>query len=720
MGAVYEAVRDDGQFEQKVAIKVLRPSIGDPEHLLNERKILAQLKHPYIAQLIDGGQVDGLNYIVMELVDGQPLDVYARKFRLGLRDRLQLMIKVCEAVQCAHANLIVHRDLKPANILVTSEGNPKLLDFGVARPEHTMQTNLAMLTPRYASPEQLSGAMVTVASDVYSLGVVLGELLEGYRMPKDLSTVLAMALRLEPQRRYGSVSQFAEDIQRFLDGQMVIASPDTWNYRATVFARRNPFSVLLGAMVLLVVVSGAVMVWRQGRIAKRRFDEVHGLVGSMFNEMQTEAGRLVGSAQLRRLLTEKAITYLARLEEDSSGDRALAQEIASAYHEIADSQGHRRRQNLGLYQESLENHWKGIEIEKRLLASDPNNRQLLSQMTRGYAHLAELYLARGDSEKANELGTLAVSMGDRATVRAAIDARFSLARILHVEGKLEEALRLLQDALAKAKALQDPRLERITLRWALDQTPFLGLSDLTHDYNERIAALHAKTEMQGDDLAMLYESYRRRGTALSLANDPSDERHCEAVPWLSKAAAGQVDVLRQDPRSINRMITATSTHEFLSAAQAQCGLPEAIDSVRQAHAIFNRGKRRENPTIDFHLAFAYFHLKQYKEAEAVIARVSHAFAPMLELKAELFLMRNQKAQARAVLAEARAARQKELALRNPEWYLNRFRLARNHALALRAGDRTTGLREDGLRLLQVFPEDGVMPTILKLRKELSN
>jgi serine/threonine protein kinase len=720
MGAVYEAVRDDGQFAQKVAIKVLRPGVGDPEQLLNERKILAQLKHPFIAQLIDGGQLDGLNFIVMERIDGQPLDVYAREFRLGLRDRLQLFIKVCEAVQCAHANLIVHRDLKPANILVTTEGNPKLLDFGVARPEHTMQTNLAMLTPRYASPEQLSGAMITVASDVYSLGVVLRELLEGFRIPKDLTTILAMALRPEPQRRYGSVSQFAEDIQRFLDGQMVIASPDTWSYRAAVFARRSPYSVLLGALVLVVVISGSVLVWRQGRIAQRRFEHVHGLVGSMLNEMQTEASHLVGSAHLRRLLTEKAIAYLARLEQDSSGDRVLAQEIANAYHEVADSQGHRRRQNLGLYQESLENHWKGIEIEKRLLASDPNNRQLISQMTRGYAHLAELYLARGESDKAVELGTLAVSMGDRATVRSGIDARFSLARILHVDGKLEDALRLLQDALAKARDLKDTRLELSALNWAIDQTIYLGLSDLTHEYNERLAALLGTMELKGEDLSRLYDSYRRRGIALSLADDPSEERHCEAVPLLRNAAAGQLDVSNQDPRSINRMILATTIYQFLSAAQAQCGLREAVDSIRQAHEIFNRGKRRENPTIDFHLAFAHFHLKQYKQAEEVIARVSNPFAQLLELKADLSLLRNQKEQARAALAEARGARKKELSLRTPEWYWNRFRLARNHALSLRAGDRTPGLREEGLRLLQVFPEKGVMKSIIKLRKELSS
>ena len=229
MGAVYEAFRDDGQFEQKVAIKVLRPSIGNAERLLSERSILAQLKHPYIAQLIDGGQQDGLNYIVMELVAGRPIDEYAKEYRLGLRDRLQLFIKVCEAVQCAHASLIVHRDLKPANILVTEEGNPKLLDFGIARPENSMQTSVAFLTPRYASPEQLNGDVITVASDVYSLGVVLKELLAELLVPEDLATILAMALRPEPSRRYGSVLQFAEDLQRFLDGEMVIAKPDTWS-----------------------------------------------------------------------------------------------------------------------------------------------------------------------------------------------------------------------------------------------------------------------------------------------------------------------------------------------------------------------------------------------------------------------------------------------------------------------------------------------------------
>ncbi len=313
MGVVYLADRADEQFEQRVALKLIRRGFDEP-HLVRrffeERQILASLNHPHIARLADGGLTsDGLPWFAMEYVEGTPIDDYADARRLSIEQRLRLFLDVCDAVQYAHRNLVVHRDLKPSNILVTAEGTVKLLDFGIAKllahgeGDTTLtQTGERVLTPDYASPEQVRGEPITVASDVYSLGVVLYELLTGTRpyhaaspfeverviieteperlsavldrdgargaaarsttperlrrrLRGDLDTIALTALRKEPSRRYASVEQLAGDVQRHLDGLPVTARRDTWAYRAGKFVRRHPLPVAASA-ALLVVLTG--------------------------------------------------------------------------------------------------------------------------------------------------------------------------------------------------------------------------------------------------------------------------------------------------------------------------------------------------------------------------------------------------------------------------------------------------------------------------------
>ncbi len=253
MGSVYEALRDDAEFHKRVAIKFAHQEQDDPavaSRFRSERQILAELEHPSIARLLDGGTTaDGVAYLVMEYVDGVPIDRYAIDHNLSRAARLQLWLRVSEAVQYAHRNLVVHRDLKPGNILVTSDGTPKLLDFGIAKllGSESAATTIRALTPEYASPEQVAGRAMGTGSDIYSLGVLLFLLLAGrlpYRctaaqpaelvravceeepawephglLDSDLRSILAQALRKEPERRYSSVERFAEDVRRFLAGK---------------------------------------------------------------------------------------------------------------------------------------------------------------------------------------------------------------------------------------------------------------------------------------------------------------------------------------------------------------------------------------------------------------------------------------------------------------------------------------------------------------------
>jgi len=327
MGTVYLAERADDEYDKQVAIKLLRGATN-PELFARfraERQILATLEHPNIARLLDGGTTDdGTPYVVMEQVDGEPIDVYCEKNQLGTDERLRLFCQVCSAVQHAHRSLIVHRDIKPTNILVDRSGVPKLLDFGIAklldpsvsqgRPETL--TGSRLLTPEYASPEQIRGQPITTAADVYALGVLLYELLTGTRpyqvdtrdplslaravceqepiapslalaaesddeldvrdqeklrlsrqLAGDLDNVVLMALRKEPSQRYGSAEELADDLRRHLDQLPILARPSTWRYRIGKFASRNRWGVAAAMATALVLATAAVFSVGQMRAA---------------------------------------------------------------------------------------------------------------------------------------------------------------------------------------------------------------------------------------------------------------------------------------------------------------------------------------------------------------------------------------------------------------------------------------------------------------------
>jgi tRNA A-37 threonylcarbamoyl transferase component Bud32/tetratricopeptide (TPR) repeat protein len=439
MGSVYSAERTDGEVSQRVAVKLLRPGSDDPhsrKRFLAERQILAALSHPNIARLLDAGhRTDGQPYLVMEYVEGKPIDQYAQG--LNLRHKLRLFLKVCGAVAYLHRNLVVHRDLKPQNLLVTKEGEPKLLDFGIAKMlelgTDSTVTSMRMLTPDYASPEQVNGSSVTTATDIYSLGALLYRLLTGVSAHKfertsaeaitavicegkitppakvnpelrgDLDTILMKALRLEPQERYGTIEQFAEDLENYLESRPIRARKgDTW-YKASKFLRRHWLPVSAVAVALVGLSAGLAFANHERSIAQQSFGEVRKLANKLF-DIDIEVRKQPGNTKARQMIVDTSLDYLRRLSADAERDPSLALEVGNAYMRVARVQGVPISSNLGEIDKSAQNLVLAEKFVHKALDREPGNRIAMLR----YAQIAHdrMLLARND-ERRNEALALA-------------------------------------------------------------------------------------------------------------------------------------------------------------------------------------------------------------------------------------------------------------------------------------------------------------------------
>jgi tetratricopeptide (TPR) repeat protein/tRNA A-37 threonylcarbamoyl transferase component Bud32 len=330
---VFRALRESEGVQQSVALKVLRRGLYSRDaqrQFRRERLVLAQLQHPGIARLIEGGVTDdGLAYIALDLVDGKPITDYAREHRLDMRQRLSLFLQVCRAVEAAHRALIVHRDLKPSNVLVNDDGQVKLLDFGIAKlldSNDETQTRLPAFTPAYAAPEQRDGGLITTATDVYALGILLGELITGQRLsgqtgrapssqvtgneapgvlpapPQitrrslrgDLDNIVLKAIAAEPERRYSSAGSMADDVERMLDGRPVAAHPPSRWYRTRKFIQRHRGGVMATALFLLALLTAfGIAIW-QANVARNeaaRANTVRDFLVSVFDSARAHLPR---------------------------------------------------------------------------------------------------------------------------------------------------------------------------------------------------------------------------------------------------------------------------------------------------------------------------------------------------------------------------------------------------------------------------------------------
>jgi tRNA A-37 threonylcarbamoyl transferase component Bud32/tetratricopeptide (TPR) repeat protein len=385
MGSVYLAERTDGELDRQVAIKVAHAGANFAvfqERFLAERRILASLNHPGIAHLLDAGRSDdGQPYLVMEYIEGAPIDEYCSN--LPLRKLLRLFLSVCEAVSYAHRNLIIHRDLKPSNILIDAAGQPKLLDFGIARildTAETGRTQVRVLTPEYASPEQMEGEAHSTATDVYSLGAVLHKLLTGTvpasRIPREVECIVLRAMRREPEERYATVDALAGDISAVLEDRPVsVRSGEVW-YRTRKFLRRHWMPVAAAAVTIAGLSAGLYVANRERLIALERFSQVRDLANNVF-QLDEEIRNLPGATKGRHALVSMSLNYLARLGQQAGMDHDLALEIGSAYHAVAKIQGVPGGSNLGELAAAEDSLQKAGKITATLLSATPHDRRVL-------------------------------------------------------------------------------------------------------------------------------------------------------------------------------------------------------------------------------------------------------------------------------------------------------------------------------------------------------
>jgi tetratricopeptide (TPR) repeat protein len=455
MGVVFEAVRDDDEFRKTVALKIAPvwfDTLVRGERFRLERQILAQLEHPNIARFLDGGTEDGVPYFVMEYVEGVPITAYCRERQLDVRSIVQLFRQVCAAIHFAHESLIVHRDLKPANILVTADGTPKLLDFGIAKlldpvadPNAGGSTMEAPWTPDYTSPEQVRGRPVTTRTDVYSLGLILYELLTGVRaqiadvssplmldrsicetepprpseratrharkLRGDLDTIVMTAIQKEPERRYGTAAALSDDLGRYLEGLPIKARPAAAAYRARKFVARHRAGVAAAVLLALTVAAGIAATLYEARRAERRFQQVRALANTFIFDVHDRIQPLPGATEARKAIVQTALTYLESLRADAAGDDALSLELASAYERIGRVQGGYSQANLGDSAGALASYVRGMDLLRPIVRRNDAGAGL--SFVRMSMYYAETQFERGDKQKAMSAYVDGEAVGER-------------------------------------------------------------------------------------------------------------------------------------------------------------------------------------------------------------------------------------------------------------------------------------------------------------------
>jgi serine/threonine protein kinase len=610
MGAIYLAARADDQFRRLVAVKAIRPELLDDHtrrRFENERHTLAALEHPNIVKLLDGGTTDdGIPYLVMDYVEGQPIDRFCRDRGLSIRERLALFRILCGAVHFAHQNLVVHRDLKPANILVTPQAVPKLLDFGIAkllRPAYAAatvgmtRTVAQPMTPEYASPEQILGQPITTASDIYSLGVLMYILLAGVhpfegqtsstlaleqavcegrtRKPSeaapadmarqlrgDLDTIVLSAMRKEPQRRYASAEHLSEDVRRYLEDEPVLARGDTILYRARKFVGRHRPAVTASTVAIAALIFLGVSEHQDRLRAERRFSDLRELSNWVIGDL--DKAMHDGQTEARKTVVAKALTYLDGLGREAGNDPALQREVVGGYAKVATLQGALFAANTGEPDAALETLKKASPIADALARRDSRNPETRKTLLQFHEALARNMGTAGDAAGVVEHYRKALEFTD-ADRHEAISLWSELA---HIQGDLGDP----------SAALESFRhCEQLVSEWQRG-----------HPDDEHIPQ-------------MLAFARERIAWFIMLAGEPASN----AEAPVRAAIAAYVKRVAQKPSSKVARFNLAKAYEILAEVLKREGkTSDALDACRQSRSMVERLRTEDATDSEYPISLA--------------------------------------------------------------------------------------------------------------------
>jgi eukaryotic-like serine/threonine-protein kinase len=690
-GTVYLGERADRQYSAQVAVKIVDSATTHGElgmRFRAERQILASLNHANIARLLDAGETeDAQPYLVMEYVHGEPLDRYCDRQQLDLRARLALFLEICGAVQYAHQNLVVHRDLKPANILVTSEGAPKLLDFGIAKLLDTGEAAAAMaltrmndrlLTPEYASPEQILGRPVTTASDVYALGVVLYELLTGlrpYTVPAsasqlelersicitdpqrpsaavrrirengptegqseivavaaargltpeklqkrligDIDAIVMRALRKEPQHRYNSIEQLAADVRRYLSREAVHARQGNWLYYSQRFIRRHAFGVSAAVAFVAFTLAFAIAmsVQTQRVAAERDRAEQEGALAQTVSEFMQ---RIFDASQPGTSLG-KQITVREVLDEAGRRIRGDLNQHPEVRARLMEAIGRAYRQ-LNLHETAVPYFHDALHIRKQL--PDPNGTKTASVLVELAIALRTMNDLPGADAALKQ--ALAISREHRAE-RSETFAKLlmNLGRVHLVAGNLTEARHHLEESLTLSRELLGPMNPEVGSTLLELSTVFMWTDDLSTAERSAREALQIFTATRPPTHPDLVLAEARLGQVLLLQG-----RINEAAPLFENSLVGQRQLYGE-----NSLQVADVLDSLAAIRRAQGMLPEAEDFARQAlrahDAAVGGSEHMMTGFLRQTLAVVLARRGKYKEAEDQVRRSLATFEKTL-------------------------------------------------------------------------------------------
>jgi serine/threonine protein kinase len=703
MGEVFRAVRADDLFEKHVAIKLVRQGL-DSEFMearfRRERQILAGFEHENIARLLDGGTTDeGHPYFVMELVEGKPIDEYCDDAKLGTSARLALFRSVCSAVEYAHRRLVVHRDIKPSNILVTADGVPKLLDFGIATiltPEtygpESVRTEMTMriMTPQFASPEQLQGKLITTAADVYSLGVVLYRLLTGqmpYRtdsnspydlalavcetapekpssavrrqgsspiapmngtapqgselqhpapeasrstpevlcglrgttpdrlrrtLSGDLDHILLKALRKEPEHRYASAREFADDLRSYECGLPVLARRGTFAYRSGKFIRRNRFILAITAVFVLIGLIGIAVIVREAQVARmqevraeRRFNDLRSLANSLLFEIHDSIRDLPGSTSARKLLVDRALHYLDSLSQESADTPGLQQELAAAYERVGDVQGNPYFANLGDTAGAIASYRKALNIRLALAHAGHASYDDRNALVGNYLRLGLGLEAASDFTNSLQTFQHAYPIAEALALEKPNDAQaqemlagvcFSIASVLSDTGNIAGSLDYYRKSAAIREHINSGSAafkEQVQTRLAGVYGYMAGDLNLQGDLGASIALERKAHDILARVAAL--DPQNARIKQFLLENDYWTANYmaqkglwAQALPYYRTALAGYLQLSSADAQDVLAMRYMGKCYVGIGAALAATGKPDqGIQTGFKALQIFD-------------------------------------------------------------------------------------------------------------------------------------